>query len=671
MEHSDQLETLLHRYFGFDNFLDHQKEVVTRIASGENLCVVMPTGAGKSLCYQLPALLNDSYTLVISPLIALMADQVMALQKRNIPAAYINSTVPFAGQLDAVRRAEMGELKLLYVAPERLQTDFFYDFLLRTPPAMLVVDEAHCISEWGHDFRPSYRRIGAIAQRAGISRICAFTATATPEVCEDIKVQLLAPDMQLTVAGFRRPNLSFKVHACQGGKEAKLAIVRKLLKEKVSGATIIYAATRQAVDELAVLPGVQKYHAGMSNEERKSAQDYFMNDPAPVLAATNAFGMGIDRPDVRRVIHYQLPGSLEAYYQEAGRAGRDGESAECLLLFSYADRYIQNFLIDMNNPPPSVIRSLYRILRALFKEHPEQRLLEITSASLQKLVSGSVSDGQINAALIILEKAGAIIRHTRQTGAGTLRFTADTARLKILHQEEKTQRSRFIRRMIEHFGEKLHSSLDITVDAMAEICSLSSEQIRRVLNALNNDILLWENSFSGRAIELVDPDKIEPDIDDNELDQHRNYEQARLDAVVHYGSSRNCRQAELTGYFGEKQSQWRCGICDNCIGSSPEALQESGISDSDIRLALRAAELLNGRVGAGKLAQILAGSRSAAIVAGNWHRNACFGALRKLKLARIEQLIRSLISSGDLEKIERNGYPCLKLSEAGSRRLHK
>ena len=671
MEHSDQLETLLHRYFGFDNFLDHQKEVVTRIASGENLCVVMPTGAGKSLCYQLPALLNDSYTLVISPLIALMADQVMALQKRNIPAAYINSTVSFAAQLDAVRRAEMGELKLLYVAPERLQTDFFYDFLLRTPPAMLVVDEAHCISEWGHDFRPSYRRIGAIAQRAGITRICAFTATATPEVCEDIKVQLLSPDMQLTVAGFRRPNLSFKVHACQGGKEAKLAVIRKLLKEKVSGATIIYAATRQAVDELSVLPGVQKYHAGMSNEERKSAQDYFMNDPAPVLAATNAFGMGIDRPDVRRVIHYQLPGSLEAYYQEAGRAGRDGESAECLLLFSYADRYIQNFLIDMNNPPPSVIRSLYRILRALFNEHPEQRVLEITSASLQKLVSGSVSDGQINAALIILEKAGAIIRHTRQTGCGTLRFTADTARLKILHQEEKTQRSRFIRRMIDHFGEKLHSPLEITVDAMAEISSLSPEQIRRVLNALNNDILLWENSFSGRAIELVDPEQIEPAIDDKELDLHRNYEQARLDAVVHYGSSQNCRQAELTGYFGEKQSQWRCGICDNCIGSSPEALQESGISDSDIRLALRAAELLNGRVGAGKLAQILAGSRSAAIVAGNWHRNACFGALRKLKLARIEQLIRLLISSGDLEKVERNGYPCIKLSEKGSRRLYK
>lgn len=664
------LETLLQRYFGFESFLDHQKEVIEDIVAGNDLCVVMPTGAGKSLCYQLPALIKESYTLVVSPLIALMADQVAALQKRGIPAAFINSSITFAEQRNALYRCAAGEVKLLYVAPERLQTDHFHEFLMNHPPAMLVVDEAHCISEWGHDFRPSYRHIGKIAQKAGISHICAFTATATPEVSEDIRHQLLRPEMKLVAAGFRRPNLNFKVQNCQGGKDVKLAVLKKLLKEKISGATIIYAATRQAVDELSALPGVRGYHAGMNNEERNAAQEYFMNDPSPVLAATNAFGMGIDRPDVRRVIHYQLPGSLEAYYQEAGRAGRDGESADCLLLFSYADRYIQNFLIEMNNPPPSLVRSVYRVLRAEYFRHPKKPVLEISAAELQKMVSGSASDGQISAALGILEKSGAIIRRSRQIGNGRISFTSDIAQLRIIHQLEKTQRSRFIHRMILEFGEKLRKFMDITVDEMAQIAGLSTEQIRRVLNALNGDVITWENGFAGRAIELADPEQIEPPLNDKELDQRRDYEQNRLDAVVKYASSHNCRQKELIGYFGEKDDSWHCGICDNCAGNSPDSLKSKGISDKDIRIVLRAAELFNGRIGAGKMAQILAGSRSAGIVAGNWHRNACFGILRKLKQSNVEQIIRALLDSGDLERIERGGYPCIKLSGQGEKKLY-
>ena len=667
---SRNLESLLQRHFGFESFLDHQKEVVEDIIAGVDLCVVMPTGAGKSLCYQLPALIKGSYTLIISPLIALMADQVASLQRRNIPAAFINSSISFAEQRDAMYRCANGEIKLLYVAPERLQTDFFHEFLLRTPPAMLVVDEAHCISEWGHDFRPSYRHIGKIAQKAGISHICAFTATATPEVSEDIRHQLLRPQMKLVAAGFRRPNLNFKVQNCQGGKDVKLAALKKLLKEKISGATIIYAATRQAVDELSAIPGVRGYHAGMNNDARNAAQEYFMHDPAPVLAATNAFGMGIDRPDVRRVIHYQLPGSLEAYYQEAGRAGRDGESADCILLFSYADRYIQNFLIDMNNPPPSLIRSVYRVLRAEYARHPENPVLEISAAELQKMVSGAASDGQISAALGILEKSGAIIRRTRQTGCGKIVFTSDIAQLRLIHQLEKTQRSRFIHRMIGEFGARLRNFMEITVDEMAQIAGLSAEQIRRVLNALNGDLLTWENGFAGRAIELTDPAQIEPPLDDKELDLRRDYEQSRLDAVVKYASTHNCRQKELIGYFGEKDDSWHCGICDNCAGNSPDSLKNRGISNQDIRIVLRAAELFSGRIGAGKMAQILAGSRSAGIVAGNWHRNACFGILRRLKQANVEQIIRALLDSGDLERIERGGYPCIKLSEQGRQRLY-
>ena len=632
---------------------------------------VMPTGAGKSLCYQLPILLAPNYSLIISPLIALMADQVAALKKRNIPAAFVNSSISFSEQQSALQAAACGEVKLLYVAPERLQTDIFADFLRRFPPDMLIVDEAHCISEWGHDFRPSYRKIGEVAERSNIRQVCAFTATATPEVCEDIACQLRRKNMELVAAGFRRPNLAFKVRQCDGTKQAKLAVVKELLKTPVSGATIIYAATRQAVDELSQLKNVRGYHAGMSMEERNAAQDYFMNEGSPVLAATNAFGMGIDRSDVRRVIHYQLPGSVEAYYQEAGRAGRDGEAAECILLFSYADRYIQNFLIEMNNPPGAVIRSLYRVIRSLYKErcNAEKKALEISAAELKELVPTAKSDGQISAALGILEKCGAIRRAHRQSGRGEMRFIQDFDHLRILHQDEKTQRSRFIHRVALYYQKQVTKLALYSVEELSQVAGLSIEQCRRVLNALNGNVLEWKNAFSGRAIEVTDPELVEPEINDAELQQHLDYEQARLDAVIDYATSGNCRQQQLIRYFGENDRFWSCGNCDNCAGSSEDTLAAVGVSAQDIRIALRAAEYFNGRIGIGKLGQILAGTRSAGIIAGNWHRNPCFGTLRKLRSAKIEKLLRALNNSGDLEKVERNGYPCIKISEKGLKTL--
>lgn len=663
----DDLTGALQRYFGFEAFLDHQQPVVERICRGEDLCVVMPTGAGKSLCYQLPVLLREGYALVVSPLIALMYDQVAALRKRGIPAAFINSSISFNEQLQAADAAARGEVKLLYVAPERLQTDFFSRFIQSNPPEMLVVDEAHCISEWGHDFRPSYRRIGAVAATAGIRQVCAFTATATPEVCDDIRAQLGREKMKLLVAGFRRPNLSFRVIKCEGSRDAKLTQLRHII-EGDKKPTIIYAATRQAVDELAKIPGITGYHAGMSIEERNAAQEYFMNDPAPVLAATNAFGMGIDRPDVRRVIHYQLSGSLEAYYQEAGRAGRDGESAECILLFSYADRYIQNFLVEMNNPPPEVIRGVYRQLYFMSKEQPEAGELQITAAQLKDEVRGAKSDGQISAALGILEKGGFIRRSARRSGMGFLRFTGDPDRLRILHQDEKTQRSRFIHRVTGKFGRSSLKEFEISVDELAGIAGLSAEQTKRVISALNGDCLVWRAGFAGRAVELTDPELAMPQLDDGELRRHLDYELARLDEMVNYAGSHRCRQVELVEYFGENSDNWRCGCCDNCAGLNNLAVIP-GVKAEDFRIALRGADLLNGRVGIGKLGQILAGSRNAGIISGNWHRNTCFASLRHLKSATVEKILRQLVDSGDLERVDRNGYPCVKISDSGRKRL--
>lgn len=663
----DTLTGALQKYFHFDDFLDHQRPVVEKILAGEDICVVMPTGAGKSLCYQLPIMLKPGYALVVSPLIALMADQVSALGKRGIPAAFINSSITFNDQLQAADAAARGEIKLLYVAPERLQTDFFRRFLTNNPPSMLVVDEAHCISEWGHDFRPSYRKIGETASALGIAQLCAFTATATPLVCSDIRRQLKRENMQLLVAGFRRPNLSFKVIQCEGSRDGKAAKIREIL-ENDPKPTLIYAATRQAVDELSQIPGVVGYHAGMSMEERTAAQEYFMNAPAPVLAATNAFGMGIDRPDVRRVIHYQLSGSLEAYYQEAGRAGRDGESAECILLFSYADRYIHKFLIEMNNPPPAVIRAVYRELYYRTRELETPGEIEVTPAELLENIDAAKSDGQISAALGILEKLGFIRRSVRRTGMGFLRFTGDPDRLKIVHQDEKTQRSRFIHRVIGHYGRSVSREFSVSVEELTGIAGLNGDQVKRVINALNGDCLIWRAGFSGRAVELTDPELRMPELDDEELSGHLNYELARLDDMINYARSHRCRQVELIEYFGETSDSWQCGCCDHCSGKTSLGAI-AGVKEQDIRIALRGADLLNGRVGIGKLGQILSGSRSASIISGNWHRNACFATLHHLKAATVEKLLRQLTDSGYLERVDRNGYPCIKITDSGRMKL--
>jgi ATP-dependent DNA helicase RecQ len=346
-----ELREQLQNLFGLDDFRPRQREVIEDVLRGRDVMCVMPTGAGKSLCYQLPAAMVDGLTIVISPLISLMQDQVQQLTESGIPALLLNSSQNSAEQREVIAQLHQGYKGLLYLAPERCFAPNFQSTLDQLQPALLAIDEAHCISQWGHDFRPEYARLGEARRRLGEPPTITLTATATHDVRADIIQRMGLINPAIVITGFDRPNLAYESRRVSKVVE-KTAELLSLWKEE-PGSGIIYCSTRKSVDEVSAMLGerlkgrpVFKYHAGMDADKRTANQEKFMETPAAIAVATNAFGMGINKPDIRLVVHNNVPGTLEAYYQEAGRAGRDGLPARCVMLFSYQDRFTQEFFIE-------------------------------------------------------------------------------------------------------------------------------------------------------------------------------------------------------------------------------------------------------------------------------------------------------------------------------------
>lgn len=404
----DRAREKLKEVFGFEDFLDGQEGVIGEILSGRDGSVVMPTGGGKSLCYQLPALCREGVTLVVSPLIALMKDQVDALEERGAAVTLINSTLTWPEQKERLEGMKKGAFQLVYIAPERFRAASFMQALREVKIEMVAVDEAHCLSQWGHDFRPDYMKLGRALEELGRPQCIALTATATPIVRDDIRKVLKLREPFENISGFERPNLSFTITPVEKVAQ-KYARLKKVLKAHKTG--IVYCATRKKVEEVAETVhswGLKciAYHGGMTDQERERTQNTFISREADIAVATNAFGMGIDRSDVRFVVHFEIPGSVEAYYQEAGRAGRDGEASFCELFFNYADTRTQEFFIEGVNPGAGMIRDVYQFfLNDADENYESHRTLDEIKDSI-----GAKNGMAIGAALGSLIRGGWVER---------------------------------------------------------------------------------------------------------------------------------------------------------------------------------------------------------------------------------------------------------------------